>query len=119
MAANPKTWPVMVGEGSCQYLGLWSDVLKVHPDFQTISLPNPPGAAAAALRVAVRLLQGGQLDPARLLGQAKTQIVFPLPQAVTKDTLQQVYAAQCQGRPASYLLDEVLRETDIDPYFLK
>jgi len=43
MAANPAQWPVGVGEGRCQFIKLWQEVLDTNPDFQTIAVANPQG----------------------------------------------------------------------------
>jgi ribose transport system substrate-binding protein len=42
LAANPAKFPVVIGEGRCQFLQLWSDRLKVDPNFETIAVATPP-----------------------------------------------------------------------------
>ena len=34
LAANPAKWPVVVGEGRCQFLQLWDQRLKDDPNFE-------------------------------------------------------------------------------------
>ena len=45
MAANPAKYPVMVGEGRCQYIKLWEEVKKTQPDFESIGVANAPGVS--------------------------------------------------------------------------
>ena len=64
MAANPEKWPIMVGEGRCQYLKLWEEVKQTRPDFDSIGVANAPGVNATALRIAVLMKQGKEVDTA-------------------------------------------------------
>ncbi len=54
MAANPAEWPVAVGEGRCQFINLWTEVLETNPDFETIAVANQPGVSPTGLRIAVQ-----------------------------------------------------------------
>jgi ribose transport system substrate-binding protein len=121
MAANPATWPQGVGEGRCQFLSLWNDALKTHPDFDSIAVANPPGAAPTGLRIAVNMLMGKKVDTTKLGGVAGNQFVLPIPVTVTKDNFQQVYNDQCANgkHPASYLLDGIMTDQEVQQFFVK
>lgn len=119
LAANPAKFPVVIGEGRCQFLQLWSDRLKVDPNFETIAVANPPGVAATGLRIAVNMLEGKKVDTTKLGGPSGTQFVIPIPVTVTKDNFQQVFSTQCAGKPASYLLDGIMSDSEVQQFFQK
>ncbi len=118
LAANPAEWPVVVGEGRCQFLSLWNDALKTKPDFETIAVANPPGVAPTGLRIAVNMLQGKKPDTTKLGGESKAQFVIPVPVTVTKDNFQEVFKT-CEGKPATYLLDGIMTEEEVQQFFVK
>jgi len=119
MAANPAKWPVVVGEGRCQFLSLWNDVLKTHPDFETIAVANPPGVSPTGLRIAVNMLQGKKLDETKLTGQFGHMFTIPVPVVVTKDNFQQVFTTTCKDKPATYLLDGIMTDAEVQQFFVK
>ncbi len=121
LAANPAKFPVGVGEGRCQFLQLWNQRLQQDPNFETIAVANPPGVAPTGLRIAVNMLQGKKVDTTKLGGQgsAHNQFVIPIPVIVTKDNFQQVYSTQCNGKPATYLLDGIMSDADVQQFFAK
>jgi ribose transport system substrate-binding protein len=116
LAANPAKWPVVVGEGRCQFLQLWDQRLKDDPNFETIAVANPPGVSPTGLRIAVNMLQGKQVDKSKLTGQS---FVIPVPVVVTKDNFQQVYSTVCKDKPATYLLDGIMSDADVQQFFTK
>jgi ribose transport system substrate-binding protein len=119
LAANPAKFPVAIGEGRCQFLQLWSDRLKTDPTFETIAVANPPGVSPTGLRIAVNMLMGKKVDSTKLGGPSGTQFVIPIPVIVTKDNFQQVFSTQCAGKPASYLLDGIMTDDEVQQFFVK
>ena len=119
MAANPATWPVVVGEGRCQFLSLWNDILKTNPNFETIAVANPPGVSPTGLRLAVNMLQGKKLDESKLTGQYGHMFTLPVPVTVTKDNFQEVFSTVCKDKPASYLLDGIMSDAEVQQFFQK
>jgi ribose transport system substrate-binding protein len=119
MAANPATWPVVVGEGRCQFLSLWNDILKTNPNFETIAVANPPGVSPTGLRIAVNMLQGKKLDESKLTGQYGHMFTIPVPVTVTKDNFQEVFSTVCKDKPASYLLDGIMSDAEVQQFFQK
>jgi ribose transport system substrate-binding protein len=119
LAANPAKFPVVVGEGRCQFLQLWSDRLKVDPNFETIAVANPPGVSPTGLRIAVNMLMGKKVDSTKLGGPSGTQFVIPIPVIVTKDNFQQVFTTQCNGKPATFLLDGIMTDDEVQQFFVK
>ena len=57
-----KVPPIMTGDYTKSFLTKWSQ----NPDLNTIGVPYAPGNATVALEVAVRLLQGKELDESQL-----------------------------------------------------
>jgi ribose transport system substrate-binding protein len=114
LAANPAKWPVVVGEGRCQFLQLWDQRLKDDPNFETIAVANPPGVSPTGLRIAVNILQGKEVDKSKLSGQS---FVIPVPVVVTKDNFQEVYSTMCKDKPATFLLDGIMSDDEVQQYF--
>src|SRR5512136_1237331 len=117
MAANPAKFPVVVGEGRCQFLQLWDQRLKDDPNFETIAVANPPGVSPTGLRIAVNMLQGKEVDKATLGGVNGESFVIPVPVVVTKDNFQQVYSTVCKDKPATYLLDGIMSDAEVQQFF--
>ena len=119
LAANPAKFPVVVGEGRCQFLQLWADRLKTDPTFETIAVANPPGVSPTGLRIAVNMLMGKKVDTTKLGGPGNMQFVIPIPVIVTKDNFQQVFDTQCKDKPATYLLDGIMTDDEVQQFFVK
>jgi ribose transport system substrate-binding protein len=119
LAANPAKFPVAVGEGRCQFLQLWADRLKVDPTFETIAVANPPGVSPTGLRIAINILQGKKVDTTKLGGVNGLSFVIPVPVTVTKDNFQQVFETQCKDKPATFLLDGIMTDADVQQFFVK
>ncbi len=119
LAANPAKFPVVVGEGRCQFLQLWADRLKTDPTFETIAVANPPGVSPTGLRIAVNMLMGKKVDTTKLGGPGNMQFVIPIPVIVTKDNFQQVFDTQCKDKPATYLLDGIMTDAEVQQFFVK
>jgi len=117
MAANPAKYPVAVGEGRCQFLDLWNEILQTQPDFETIAVANPPGVSPTGLRIAVNMLQGKQVDESKLTGEFGHMFTIPIPVVVTKDNFQEVYSTQCADKPATYLLDGIMTDQEVQQFF--
>ena len=117
MAANPAKFPVGVGEGRCQFLNLWEEVLQTQPDFKTIAVANPPGVSPTGLRIAVNMLMGKQLDESKLGGVLGQSFVIPVPVVITSDNLQEGLNI-CADKPDAYLLDGIMTNQEVlDAYF--
>ncbi len=82
IAANPDPAPLGVGEARVKFLKLWKEMLDANPDFETIAVANAPGVNSTALRIAVELLQGRELDESKLRPFGY-QIVIPIPVVIT------------------------------------
>jgi len=119
LAANPAKWPVVVGEGRCQFLQLWDQRLKDDPNFETIAVANPPGVSPTGLRIAYNMLQGKQVDKSKLGGVNGSSFVIPVPVTVTKDNFKQVYETMCKDKPATFLLDGIMSDSEVQQYFKK
>lgn len=107
--ANPKKWPIVVGEARASYLQLWADIAKTRTDFTSFGVVNPPGVATSGLRVAVELLSGGKIDPAALQGPNKNTLFVPIPYIVDKTNFPAQYAA-VKDAAASYTLDGIISQ---------
>src|SRR5512138_957081 len=119
LAANPAKFPVVVGEGRCQFLQLWDQRLKQDSKFETIAVANPPGVSPTGLRIAVNMLMGKKVDTTKLGGPGNMQFVIPIPVIVTKDNFQQVFDTQCKDKPATYLLDGIMTDDEVQQFFVK
>jgi len=118
LSANPAEWPVFVGEARCQFLDLWNQRLQEDPNFETIAVANPPGVSPTGLRIAVNMLQGKTLDESKLGGANGASFVIPVPIVVTKDNFEEVYTTECADRPATYLLDGIMTDEEVQQFFV-
>lgn len=119
-AADPDPRPLGTGEGRVNFLRLWGEMLEEDPDFQTIAVANAPGVNATALRIAIEILSGRELNTAILGGQYGTTIVIDVPYVVTPDNFDEIYETYVASGeyPDSYLLDGIMtREEVIDAFF--
>ena len=120
LAANPAKWPVVVGEGRCQFLQLWDQRLKDDPNFETIAVANPPGVSPTGLRIAYNMLQGKKVDKSQV-GRRERLIVRD-PGAGGGDQGQlpsKCYSTMCKDKPATYLLDGIMSDAEVQQYFKK
>jgi ribose transport system substrate-binding protein len=104
-----RTDLVTTGEARVGYMNLWQE-----NDIDTIGVVNPPGVGATALRVALRELQGEQIDEGQLTDG--NTLLLPLPETVTNDNLEDELA-EVEGQPDSYSLDVILSEDEVGAYF--
>lgn len=109
--ANPDEWPIIVGEARAGFLQLWNEVLQENPDFTTIGVVNPPGVGASGLRVAIELLQGGEVDPNMLAGECGNTLYVPIPDVITSENFAENYEA-VKDLPASYTLDGFITQEE-------
>jgi len=116
MAANPAVWPQGVGEGRCQYLKLWQEALTMNPEFDSIAVANHPGVSPTGLRIAVNILQGKEVDTAKLGGANGLSFVIPLAAVVTSENLDEGLA-MCEDKPDAFLLDDIMTEEEVQQYF--
>jgi len=119
LAANPAKFPAVVGEGRCQFLQLWNEQLQKDPNFESIAVANPPGVSPTGLRIAYNMLQGKGVDTSKLGGVNGSSFVIPVPVVVTKDNFKQVYESMCKDKPATYLLDGIMSDAEVQQYFKK
>ncbi len=119
IAANPAEYPVVVGEGRCQFLNLWEEVLQTNPDFATIAVANPPGVSPTGLRIAVNMLQGKEIDESKLGGTNGQSFVMPVPVIITPENLDEGLAI-CEDKPDAFLLDGIMSNEEVlDSFFVQ
>jgi len=116
IAANPDPFPLGVGEARVKFLKLWKEMLDLNPDFETIAVANAPGVNSTALRIAVELLEGKELDPVKLGGQFGNQVVIPIPVVVTPENFDEVYQ-EYKDYPDSYLLSGIMTRDEVMQFF--
>jgi ribose transport system substrate-binding protein len=119
LSANPSKFPVAVLEARCQALQLWNQRLADDPSFESIAVANPPGVSPTGLRIAVNMLQGKKVDTSKLGGANGQSFVIPVPITVTKDNFKEVFTAQCTDKPASYLLDGIMTDEEVQQFFMR
>jgi ribose transport system substrate-binding protein len=117
MAANPAEWPVAVGEGRCQFINLWTEVLETNPDFETIAVANQPGVSPTGLRIAYHMLLGKEVNMSTLGGANGLSFVLPVAAVHTNENLDEA-VAYCADKPDAHLIDEILSDQEVlDTYF--
>jgi len=108
-AANPDPFPIMTGEAYAGYLRLWDETARNHPGFTSVAVVNPPGIASSALRVAVEILQGGEVDESKLEGPFGNSLYIDIPFVITQDDLQ-ARLEEFQDRPDSFVMDGIITQ---------
>ena len=112
VTANPDEWPVMVGEARGGYLKLWKEVQDtIDPNFNTVGVVNPPGVGASGLRVAMELLQGKEVDAAKLSGPFGNTLYVPIPGEVTADNFMAEYE-KVKDLPDGFVLDGFITQEE-------
>lgn len=114
-AANPDPFPIMTGEAYAGYLRLWEETAAAHPGFESVAVVNPPGIASSALRVAIEILQGGEIDEANLTGPFGNSIYIDIPFVITADDLAE-RLVEYQDRPDSYAMDGIISQEEAASY---
>lgn len=110
--ANPDEWPVTSGEARAGFIKLWQEVRETNnPDFTSIGVVNPPGIGASGIRVAVEILQGGEVDESQLAGPFGNSLYVPIPGQITADNFDETYA-DVQDQPDSYTLDGMITQEE-------
>mgnify|MGYP001030091206 FL=1 len=110
--ANPDEWPETTGEARAGFIKLWYEVRQTNnPDFTSIGVVNPPGIGASGLRVAVEILQGGEVDEAQLAGPFGNSLYVPIPGQVTADNFDETYE-EVKDLPDSYTLDGMISQDE-------
>ncbi|MFA9446982.1 substrate-binding domain-containing protein [Egicoccus sp. AB-alg6-2] len=100
---------VTTGEARAGYMRLWQE-----HDVDTIGVVNPPGVGVTALRIAMRELQGGQLDESQLTDG--NTILLPMPDSVTNAELEE-WLAEVEDQPDGYSVDVMLSDDEVATYF--
>lgn len=100
---------VTTGEARAGYLRLWDE-----HDIDTIGVINPPGVGATALHIAMKVLQGEELDESQLVDG--NTVPLPQPDAITSDDLDQ-WLAELEDEPDGYSVDVILGPDEVDQYF--
>ena len=113
--ANPESFPIGTGEAIAGYLRLWEEISEEHPDFLSYAVMNPPGQGASGLRVAVELLQGGEINESELEGPFSNTIYVPIPGRVTEGNLPDMLAMTAE-EPDTYVLDGIISQEDASSY---
>ncbi len=111
VTANPDEWPIIAGEARAAFMNLWAEVQADNPDFSTIGVVNPPGIGASGMRVALELLQGGQVDEAQLAGPFGNSLYVPIPGVITNDNFAEELEA-IEGQPDSYTVDGFITQEE-------
>ena len=110
-----EDWPQVVCEARGSGLRSWKKVLDEHPDFDCIAVINPPGCAYDAVYVANNIIQGKEIDPAKLVGQFGNTLYKPLT-VIDKDNLAE-WLTEIEGKADGYTLDAFMTPEEINGWF--
>jgi ribose transport system substrate-binding protein len=114
--SNPETFPVVSGEARSGYMRLWDEVRQENEDFSSYGVVNPPGVGASGLRVAVEMLQGSEIDPEQLQGEAGNTLYVPIPGVVDDENLQ-AELEKISDREGEYVLDGIITREQAQAFF--
>lgn len=116
----PKIWTM---DYTIASLKIWADIMKADPQFKGYVRLNPPGYSVDALKFAVRLAQGWQLDmnhPRIEKGKTYSGITvwLPLPPAITNDDVPKLLE-EYKYMEDTYQIDYFVPDEVVDQYFIK
>ena len=99
------------GDESIEGLRTWKKY-----NYNSLMVENPPAVGVHGLMIGVRLLQGKQLDPAKL----KNGNIFMVKQNLIIDqSMRDSWVEKTKGLKDNDYIDSVMTEAQIDSYFLK
>lgn len=110
-AADPDPFPITTGEAYAGYLRLWDETRQEHPGFTSIGVVNPPGIASSGLRVAVEILEGGEVDESQLTGPYGNSLVVPIPFVIDESNFEQ-YLEEYADEADSYAMDGIISQEE-------
>ncbi|WP_282923942.1 ABC transporter substrate-binding protein [Mediterraneibacter massiliensis] len=99
---------VMVGDPGLSFFTEWKKLMDEGADFKACAQPNPPGVAATALRLAVNMAEGKELDESKLDGNVYSYIVGSF---YTEENFDEAWEV-LQKESGDYQLDEWLTEEE-------
>jgi len=110
-----EDWPQVVCEARGSGLRSWKKVLDEHPDFDCIAVINPPGSAYDAVYVANNIIQGKEIDTAKLGGQFGNTLYKPLT-VIDKNNLAE-WLGKIEDKADGYTLDAFMTPEEINGWF--
>jgi len=110
-----EEWPQVVCEARASGMRTWQKMIDEHPDFECISVINPPGCAYDAVYIAYNLLQGKEINPANLGGQFGNTVYKPL--TTIDNSNMPEWLASVEGKPDGYTLDKLMTPEEIEALF--
>jgi len=112
-------WPLFICDASKEGLDTWVLLLNKNPDYECISVINPPGIAYDAVYAAYYLLSGYKINESVLGGENGKMLLVNIP-VVTNENLQEWWAT-VEGEDVewSVLLDQLMTPEQIkEAWFL-
>ncbi|MGV8027004.1 MAG: substrate-binding domain-containing protein [Anaerolineaceae bacterium] len=116
---SPDEWPLFICDASKEGLDTWVLHANKNPDFDCITVINPPGIAYDAVYAAFFLLNGSQINESVLGGENGKMLPVNIP-VVTKENLQEWWAT-VEGEDVDWnvLLDQLMTPQEIkEAWFL-
>jgi ribose transport system substrate-binding protein len=116
----PKIWTM---DYTIASLKIWADIMKADPQFKGYVRLNPPGYSVDALKFAVRLAQGWQLNMSHpRIEKGKTYsgitVWLPLPPAITNDDVPKLLE-EYKFMEDTYQIDYFVPDEVVDQYVIK
>ncbi len=105
---------VMNGDGTKAFFEEWKKIRDEGKDFNAIVVPNPPGIAATAVRIAVKMAQGRHLDEEKLEGNT---YMYKVTSYYTNDNFDDAWE-KVKDLGDEETLDEVISEEDANKLFV-
>jgi len=116
----PKIWTM---DYTIASLKIWAEIMKADPQFKGYVRLNPPGYSVDALKFAIRLAQGWQLNmthPRVEKGKTYSGITvwLPLPPAITNEDVPRLLE-EYKYMEDTYQIDYTVPDEVVDQYFIK
>ncbi|MCB7305701.1 ABC transporter substrate-binding protein [Bariatricus massiliensis] len=110
---------VLTSDGSITYLNMWNDYNLDNPDkaFESIIVANPPGMGVDAIKIAIKLVQGGEFKEDVLTEADGGKAILLEPDPVITNENREEWVEKTKALDESYTFSSVLTDEKIDAMF--
>ncbi|MEA4853962.1 MAG: substrate-binding domain-containing protein [Christensenella sp.] len=107
---------VMFGDPGTAFFKAWNQLREEGADFKACAQPNPPGIGASAMRLAVNMAEGKDLDTSKLSGDNGNVLYYVVNSFYTDENFDDAWA-QLKDQSDDYLLTEYYTEAEAEAMF--
>ncbi len=107
---------VMFGDPGTAFFKEWNKLREEKADFKACAQPNPPGIGASAMRLAVNMAEGKDIDQTKLAGDDGNVLYYVVSSFYTDENFDDAWA-ELKDKPDDFLLTEYYTEEEAAAMF--